>query len=68
MRNPNAPWEVRNDAARKRWLMRGRQSRFGISRRAYEQWMEIYGHEDRVPLTRERILAAFKSLRDANRA
>lgn len=24
MRNPNAPWEIRNDAARKAWVARGR--------------------------------------------
>lgn len=25
MRNPNAPWEIANDIARKRWLARGRR-------------------------------------------
>lgn len=26
MRNPNAPWEIRNDAARKAWVKRTRAS------------------------------------------
>lgn len=32
MRNPNAPWEIRNDAARRAWVNRGR------TRFVYEMW------------------------------
>lgn len=40
MRNPNAPWEIWNDAARKRWIERGR-TRLGYRlhfRRSVGQW------------------------------
>lgn len=69
MRNPNAPWEIRNDAARKRWIARERKRMPFISFRNTPRWApaEIPMNAVSKPLNFQRLAEAFQRAQHRNR-
>lgn len=64
------PWEVRNAAARKAWVARGRTrmpfTKFGIDAGTYSTWSASSTHATE-PITLDRLYAAMQRVHERSR-